>query len=139
MEAGKFYQFVFTATNVVGNSAYSQVVTLPLADAPDKPAQAPQLISSDKTSISVRWSRALDTQTPAGTIIGHHLYVDDGNSGDYSLAFSGKDYPAIVTYTVTGLTTGLPYRFYIVSENFVGLSEQASDVSTHYACEAPSD
>jgi hypothetical protein len=95
-------------------------------------------VSSDKTSISVEWTRAADTQTPAGTIIGHHLYVDDGYSGDFTLTFSGTNYPAIVTYTVSEATTGLPYRFYLVSENYVGLSDEASDISTHYACLAPS-
>jgi hypothetical protein len=38
MTAGLFYQFVFTAENVVGTSDYSDVVTFPLADAPAKPA-----------------------------------------------------------------------------------------------------
>lgn len=54
--------------------------------------------------------------------------------------FSGAGYPNLVQHTVAdgNVTTGLPYRFYIISENFVGLSVSASDTATHYACQAPS-
>jgi hypothetical protein len=37
----------------------------------------------------------------------------------------------------TSITTGLPYRFYLVSENAVGLSASASDIATYYACQNP--
>lgn len=39
--------------------------------------------------------------------------------------------------TKTNLTTGLPYRFYVVAENIIGKSV-ASEVSTVYACTSPS-
>jgi len=35
------------------------------------------------------------------------------------------------------VTTGKLYRFYIVSENFVGLSLSASLISNFYACDYP--
>lgn len=36
------------------------------------------------------------------------------------------------------MTTGNPYRFYVVAENYVGLSSAPSDISTHWVCHAPS-
>jgi hypothetical protein len=65
--------------------------------------------------------------------------MDDGNVGDFLMVFSGKGAPDILTYTVTtNLTTGKSYRFYIVSENYVGLSSSASDMASIYICQAPS-
>jgi len=44
--------------------------------------------------------------------------------------------PSTVSVAVFNLTTGLPYRFYVVAENIIGKSA-ASDFSTVYACTAP--
>lgn len=140
MTAGLYYQFVYRATNAQGVSADSDVVTLPVADAPAQPASAPALVNSTKTSVTVSWEKATDTQTPAGTTTGHYLYMDDGAQGDFSLVFSGEGYPDLVEYTVDGglIETGLPYRFYVVSENYVGLSTSASDIAEFRACLEPS-
>lgn len=83
MTAGRYYQFVYRAINVVGTSPDSDVVAFPVADAPAKPASAPALVTSNKTSITVSWTKAVDTQSPAGVITGHHLYMDDGATGDF--------------------------------------------------------
>jgi len=138
MTAGKHYQFVYRAENIVGVSTDSAVATFPVADAPAKPASAPRLSMSNKTSITVAWDKAPDTQTPAGQTTGHYLYVDDGAQGSFSLVFSGAGYPELTSYTVSSLTTGHPYRFYAVAENYVGLNVAASDIATHWACQAPS-
>jgi titin len=37
----------------------------------------------------------------------------------------------------SSLETGLNYRFYVVSENYVGLSGQASDISEYRLCQLP--
>jgi hypothetical protein len=66
MTAGYNYQFVFRAENIVGISSDSAVATFPVADAPAKPAVAPTLVTSNKTSITVTWDKAPDTQAPAG-------------------------------------------------------------------------
>ena len=86
------------------------------------------------------WEKAADTQAPAGTTTGHHLYMDDGEQGEFSLVFSGAGYPDLTEYTVDGdlIVTGRPYRFYTVSENYVGLSTSASDIAQFRACQAPS-
>lgn len=136
MTAGLYYQFVYRAVNVQGVSTDSAVVTFPIADAPSQPVSGPSLEASTKTSITVSWEKAADTQTPAGTATGHYLYMDDGAQGDFSLVFSGAGYPDLVQYTVDGplIQTGLPYRFYTVSENHVGLSTAASPIAEYRAC-----
>jgi hypothetical protein len=96
MTSGLYYQFVYRATNSQGVSADSAVVTFPIADAPAQPASAPALVVSSKTAITVSWEKATDTQTPAGTITGHYLYMDDGAQGDFDLVFSGAGYPDLI-------------------------------------------
>ena len=98
-------------------------MTFPVADAPAKPS-APLWKASDKTSVTVSWTKQADTQVPAGAITGHYLYMDNGNTGDFALVFSGAGNPEVVEYKVTGssIVTGRRYRFYLSAENHVGLS-----------------
>jgi len=77
MVAGRFYQFVSTATNVVGISDYSPVFTQPIADVPSKPT-APAFTSSTKTSLTVTWAAVANTQPTAGQLTGYFLYRDNG-------------------------------------------------------------
>lgn len=53
------------------------------------------------------------------------------------MIFNGGKFPSTVSATVASLTTGLPYRFYVVAENIIGQSV-ASSFTTVYACTAPS-
>jgi len=50
--------------------------------------------------------------------------MDNGNTGDFALVFSGAGNPEVVEYKVTGssIVTGRRYRFYLSAENYVGLS-----------------
>jgi large repetitive protein len=67
--------------------------------------------------------------------------MDDGANGEFSLVLSGAGYPDLTEFTVTaaehGLVTGHLYRFYVVSENHVGLSTSASAIAGFRACKAP--
>lgn len=64
--------------------------------------------------------------------------MDDGLNGQFDLVHNGGKLPSTVSVTVsTGIVTGLPYRFYVVAENVIGQG-LPSDVSTVYACTAPS-
>lgn len=56
-------------------------------------------------------------------------------NGDFRLVHQGQR--NTLTATVTGLTTGLPYRFYVQAENYVDKSI-ASDIKTVYSCISPS-
>lgn len=48
--------------------------------------------------------------------------MDDGYGGNYNIIYNGKNYPNVLRYTVTGLTTGLSYRFTLAAINFNGYS-----------------
>jgi hypothetical protein len=43
MTAGRFYQFIYKATNLIGDSLLSEVVSIPVADVPSK-SSAPILV-----------------------------------------------------------------------------------------------
>jgi len=137
MTAGKFFQFTYEATNIIGTSVKSPVVTLPVADVPDKP-DAPTFVASTKTSLHVEWAEVAVTQGTAGLITGYYLYMDNGFNEDFVLIMSGAGVPQVLEFNKTQLTTGLPYQFYVGAENYLSIP-QYSDISSFYACVAPSD
>ncbi len=67
-------------------------------------------------------------------MIRYLVYMDDGSHGNFQVVHQGIE--SILTTTVTGLTSGIPYRFYVVAQNYVGTSI-ASSIATMYACDAP--
>ena len=81
----------------MGESEASSVVTVPIAA---YPAQVTGLIrtASSKTSISVTWDKATDTQLPAGLIRGYRLYMDNGLHGDFALVYDGEGVPTVQTF-----------------------------------------
>ena len=50
---------------------------------------------------------------------------------------NGGNLPSTVSATVGSLTTGRPYRFYTVAENFIGVSIPSA-LATVYSCTEPS-
>lgn len=64
--------------------------------------------------------------------------MDDGLNGEFTLIFNGKNLPFATNYTVRNLTTGLPYRFKVTSQNVNGNSGYSA-ISTIYACLQPSN
>ena len=134
--AGRYYSFVYKATNRVGSSNLSTILTVPVADVPAV-ATAPQLLDHDQTSITVSWNQVVDTQLPAGIILGYKLYMDNGYNEDYVLIFNGVGFPDITHFKATGLVTGQYYRFYVQAENVVGVGSP-SPPTYIYACADPS-
>jgi len=82
-------------------------------------------IESGETYITLEWTASSDTELP---VIGYVLKMDDGYGGDYKIIYNGKNYPNVLRYTMTGLTTSLPYRFTISALNFNGFSEESNSV-----------
>jgi hypothetical protein len=68
---------------------------------------------------------------------GYTLYMDDGHHGDLFAVYDGRLFPQTLRFLVTGLTTGLPYRFTLTTHNLNGESTQSA-VQTIYACLRPS-
>ncbi len=73
---------------------------------PDAPTKNED--ESGETYITLEWNSSPDTELP---VIGYVVNMDDGYGGDYSVIYNGKNYPNVLKYTVTGLTTGLSFRF----------------------------
>jgi hypothetical protein len=99
--AGKIYYFRFYAANSRGNSPYSNEMSVVCEYLPDPPSNLYKDDSmSTLTSIFMRWSQVPDTNTP---VQGYRLYMDTGNTGDYSVVFDGYGYPGILKYNATNL------------------------------------
>lgn len=62
--------------------------------------------------------------------------MDDGLNTDLFPVYIGTNRPDLFTYTVGGLTTGLPYRFSVQAMNDNGKSTQ-SDLAIFYSCSSP--
>jgi len=92
MTAGRFYQFIYKATNLIGDSLLSEVVSIPVADVPSK-SSAPILVGHTQTSITVEWEVTPDTQGEAGKITGYYLYMDNGFNEDFKIVFNGAGLP----------------------------------------------
>ena len=56
MTAGKYYQFVYKATNMMGDSELTTVLSVPVADIPVQ-ASAPTLVMHSTNTISIEWAR----------------------------------------------------------------------------------
>ena len=79
------------------------------------------------------WDGVTDTALPAGQITGYRLYMAEGPSGQFVLAYDGRENPQTLKFVVDGLSTGQFYRFKITSFNING-EGPASDEMTTYAC-----
>ena len=69
---------------------------------------------------------------------GYRLYMDDGYNGNFQMIYDGIGYPNILSYTVTGLVTGLPYNFKLRSYNVNGASPYSA-ITTIYSCLRPTN
>ena len=98
-------------------------------DVPSSPSE-PTLVSSTNTSIAVSWTAPGTSDLP---VSGYTLSMDDGQNGQFTKVFIGTNRPDILTYQVGGLTTGLPYQFYVQAMDTNGLSP-ASPIVSMYAC-----
>lgn len=71
-------------------------------------------------------------------IEGYILYMDDGHHGVFTSVYNGTGYPLTRSFLVSGLTSGLPYRFQLSAVNINGESAR-STITTIYACLKPSN
>ena len=88
---------------------------------------------SSLTSIFVQWNYVAD---PSAPITGYQLYMDNGNDGNFKLAFDGRGKPGILSYHATNLTTGRAYRFKVHALNFNGKGPDSPEALI-YSCLPP--
>ena len=131
---GSIYKFKYQAVNNFGASDFSDEVEAAVSSFPGKPA-APTKVAAESGYyyITLSWLKSADTDLP---VIGYNLYMDDGYGGDFTLIYNGQNYPNVLKYTQTGLTTGLKYNFKVAALNFNGEGDQ-SDAAPFIVCIAP--
>ena len=112
----------YRCANDNGFSVFSDTAYLEVAGVPERPPR-PLYLSSTATTIELQILPVIDNN--GAIVTKYHLYRD---LGDYSstvstpvTGYNGMD----STYTVTGLTPGVMYRFIVQAENSVGLSLQS--------------
>jgi len=78
---GKVYFFRTYATNLQGQSVYSEELRVAASRLPDAPNAPVWVIpESSSTQITVEWNDVVDKEIQTS---GYILYVDNGNDGDY--------------------------------------------------------
>ena len=110
--AGYVYSFIFAATNAIGNSQGSSIVSFALVDpplAPSIPVVMP--IFTSMTQLAVQWGQVAPTQTPGGLVKGYVLYMLDPLVGAYIKVFDGSyGYPDITSFIIrSNITAGSAY------------------------------
>lgn len=131
---GKTYRFITKATNAIGDSDFSDYGYIAFGDVPNTPS-APTLVQSTQYSIKVQWAAPASSDL---AILGYVLNMDDGQNGNIQPIYIGTNRPDILTYTVSDLSTGLPYRFTVQAIDANGYSDESA-VATFYACQSPSN
>ena len=118
---GTTYYFYLQASNSQGNSAYSAYKTaMPAATAPSAPTALAVTAESDQ-AVSLSWGAPT---TNGGSALTKYR-VNYSNGGSEHLFLDNID-PGTTTATVTGLTNGTTYTFYVYAYNAIGSSIAAT-------------
>lgn len=83
--------------------------------------------------ITLSWTQSADKDLP---VLGYILLMDDGDGGSFNEVYNGKNFPNVLSYTKTGLVTGLQYKFKLQALNFNGAGD-ASNEAAFIICSAP--
>lgn len=118
---GKTFMFqlkVFTD----GGDATSETIGYTLAGVPTSPSSAPtsDILVTNNTVIKVDVTEVIVTN--GSPITSYSIEVDDGNGGDLKALYGTVTDSLSNTYTLTGITEGLTYRFRYRAKNAVGWS-----------------
>lgn len=101
---------------------------------PFKPS-APTLLSATDTSVTLQFYKPTDNG--GSEIIEYELYMNDGNSLNEPTTKDASYTSNSLTHTVSGLSTGLIYKFKFRAINEVGNSED-SDIVQYASVLRPS-
>jgi hypothetical protein len=117
---GVTYYVIVKAVNGVGSSAASSEISITPPVVPSAPLNV--VGTGGDHSVSLSWN----APTTPGTspFIGYYIYVGTSPNGESSYPTNAVAIQG-TSYTVTGLTNGVPYYFFVVAANAAGLSVAA--------------
>jgi len=119
------------AVNSVGPSKDSESLSVLAARRPDAPTSlAEDSVVTKATQIGLTWSDG--AYNGGSPITNYQVYFAQASSVDFRLFSTVNTRSA----TVTGLSSGSQYKFYVKSSNIVGQSLQSTEV-TILAAQAP--
>lgn len=125
------YVFKVQAVNSVGPSKDSESLSVLAARRPDAPTSlADDSVVTKATQIGLTWSDG--AYNGGSPITNYQVYFAQASSVDFTLFSTVNTRSA----TVTGLSSGSQYKFYVKSSNIVGQSLQSTEV-TILAAQAP--
>lgn len=119
MTAGSTYELRVIAVNGVGNSAASTSVAIKAAQAPDAPA-TPVKSAADQTSISITWTAP--AYDGGSSITGYNIYWDNNTGSLITASAVGSTSYQTLSFTKSGLSAGLYYKFAVSAVNEMGES-----------------
>ena len=127
---GKRYSVRVKAINCIGEGPWSQVATFATqATVPSSP-EMPVITSSGEDSVVLQW----DPVSGNGSDVnGYQVEMDDGSGGEFT--FVGHTQASQLG--VSGLRSGLTYRFRVRAENAEGNSEWSPHCIAKTAATAP--
>jgi len=111
-------------TDIVPN--YAQV-TLYAAAAPDPPG-APVVVASTRTQSGLQVSWTPPANSGGSQLLGYKLYRNNGANDPINIVlWNGQGQPQVTSFTVTGLSGGLIYKFAATALNAAGESLQSAE------------
>ena len=120
LTAGTTYYIVVKAVNAVGTSVASNEVSITPPLVPTAPLNV--VGTGGDHSVVLSWNPPSSLGT--SPFMGYYVYAGSSPNGENSYPVNASPV-AGTTYTVTGLTNGVPYYFFVVAANAAGLSPAA--------------
>ena len=117
---GEDYTFRYRAINKVGAGPWSAVATVKAAGKPTAPAK-PKLIACSATSVTLEFNQT-SVDNGGSKILSYKLLRDTGDAPSSAIAIAtATAYGGQASqYQVTGLTSGVTYRFQYYATNVYG-------------------
>jgi hypothetical protein len=115
-----------TATNSVGTGSPSSVISILAAKIPDAPlGPYNNVLVTTGFQVGLTWSTT-NVYDGGSPVIDYAVYYHTSATGTFTLFQSGI---TTQSSTVTGLSPGVVYYFYVRSRNVVGFSAASSTLS----------
>jgi cellulose 1,4-beta-cellobiosidase len=123
LDSNTTYYFRITAINSNGESSQSSAVSAktqaPPLQKPNAPYGSPVITAQTTNSLTLGWNASSNAT-------GYKLYRATGDSNSFTVVYTGS----ARTYTNSGLTSGVTYKYKVTATNSAGESE-FSDTLTY--------